>query len=629
MNMIQKTGLALSLAGLAAGTAVAGDIASGRYAIVAAHSGKCVDVAAAGTSDGTNIEQLTCNNGKAQAFDLIETVNGEYKLIAVVSGKAVDVASASTADGANVQQWSDNGSAAQRFLIRRVAGSGTDFTLTNKGSGKCIDVVGGYTNDGANVQQYTCNGNAQQRFRFNVKAVGATVAPGRYALKAAHSGKCMDVAASTTADGGNVQQYTCDGGAAQAFDLTRTDNGDYQLASALSGKVLDVAGGATTDGANLQIWTNSGADRQRLNLLDKGNGQYELRLRHSGKCVDVAGQFTADRANIQQWTCNGQTNQRWSLTALTGGGGSETAARRQRMLDYFYSISGKKTLVGVENKSSTNPTSDTARVDALGKRPSSLWGGDFGFGTGAVNNRATMIGEAKRQYAKGAVPALMYHACAPTRDEYCSWDEVGGARPAKLSDAQFKELLTPGTALYNNWIGRLNKLAVHFQDLKDNNVVVLFRPLHEINQCVFWWSCHKGEYGSAALFRLTHDYLVKTKGLDNIIWVWNVQDFTTLAADVTTYSPGPAYFDIAALDVYNTGYTASNYNSMLRIAAGKLIAIGEDQFVPSPQLLAQQPLWLFQMLWPDFIDDPRNRAGLAPLYGASNVLTLDEMPGWK
>jgi hypothetical protein len=223
----------------------------------------------------------------------------------------------------------------------------------------------------------------------------------------------------------------------------------------------------------------------------------------------------------------------------------------------------------------------------------------------------------------------MYHACSPTRDEYCSWDDIGGARPAKLSDAQFKELLTPGTPLYNSWIGRLDKLAVHFQDLKNSNVVVLFRPLHEINQCVFWWACHKGPYGSAQLFKLTRDYLVKTKGLDNIIWVWNVQDFTSLATDVDLYTPGPDYFDIAALDVYNTGYTVHNYNTMLRIGAGKLIAIGEDQFVPSSALLAQQPKWLFQMLWPDFIDDPRNRSGLAPLYGAGNVLTLDEMPGWK
>lgn len=628
--MKRQTPTILGAALLAASTcSFAGDLAAGRYIINPAHSGKCVDVAGAGLTDGTNIQQTTCNNGSAQDFDIIETANGEYKLLAVVSAKAFDVAGASLLDKGNIQQWADNGGTAQRFFIRRVAGSAADFNIINKNSGRCLDVFAGSTADGANVQQFGCNGNPQQRFRFSARSLGSTVPAGRYVLRAAHSGKCMDVAASSTADGAVVQQYSCDGGAAQAFNLTRDSAGHYQLASAISGKIVEVSNAALTDGAAVQIWSNGRADNQRLSLFDRGNGQYDLRFKHSGKCIDVTGQYTTDSARLQQWGCNGQLNQRWSLTPATEPVGSSTARRRQEMLNFFHTISGSKTLVGVENKNSATPTSDTQRVDAIAGRPSSLWGGDFGFGSGFVNNRNIMIGEAKKQYAKGAVPTLMYHACSPARDEYCTWDDIGGSRPAKLSEAQFKELLTPGTALYNSWIGRLDKLAVHFQDLKNNNVVVLFRPLHEINQCVFWWSCHKGPYGSAQLFRLTRDYLVKTKGLDNIIWVWNVQDFTSLNTDVDAYTPGPDYFDIASLDVYNTGYTTGNYNTMLRIAAGKLIAIGEDQFVPSPTLLAQQPKWLFQMLWPDFIDDPRNRSGLPPLYQAGNVLTLDEMPGWK
>ena len=145
---------------------------------------------------------------------------------------------------------------------------------------------------------------------------------------------------------------------------------------------------------------------------------------------------------------------------------------------------------------------------------------------------------------------------------------------------------------------------------------------------MFWWSCHTGTYSSAALYRLTHDYLTNTKGLDNIIWVWNVQDFSSLNTDVDTYSPGTSYFDIAALDVYNTGYTTGNYNAMLRISGGKLIAIAENQFVPTPALLASQPKWLYEMLWPDFTYDSQNVTNLPTLYGAGNVLTLDELGGW-
>jgi len=310
-------------------------------------------------------------------------------------------------------------------------------------------------------------------------------------------------------------------------------------------------------------------------------------------------------------------------------GPSATAVLKQHMLDYLASISGTKTLVGVENKNSSTPESDTARVDTITGKPSSFWGGDFGFGTGTVNARGTMIAEAQKQFSQGALVSLIYHACAPTGDESCNWDDIGGANPAKLTDDQFQQLLTPGTTLNKNWLGRLDALAVYFQQLKDAGVVVLFRPFHEMNQCVFWWSCHTGTYGSAALYRMTHDYLVTNKGLDNIIWVWNVQDFTTLATDVDAYTPGPDYFDIAALDIYMQGYVDSNYTTMLRIAAGKPIAIAENQYVPTAAQLAAQPKWVYEMLWPDFIDDPRNTAALPVLYASPNVLTLDQMPGWK
>ncbi len=603
--------------------------AAGRYQLVASHSGKCVDVTASGTADGTQVQQYTCNGGLAQAWDLVQTATGEYKLLTALDAKALDVASASKSDGGKVQIWSDNGTMAQRYKLQAVSGSTTKWAIVNENSGKCVDVSSGSAADGAVVQQWSCNGNPQQQFQLVAKAVTASISPGRYTLKALHSGKCLDTTASGTANGTNLQQYTCNGGSAQAFDVTRDANGYYQFANILSGKVMDVASSGTADGTNIQLWSVSNTDNQRFSLTDMGSSHYAIVAKHSGKCVDVAGQYTTDGANVQQWTCNGQTNQQWTFTLSSASTGSPTAVLRQNILNYFNGISGKQTLVGVENKSSTTPASDTARVDTIAKRPSSFWGGDFGFGTDAVNNRGTMIGQAQAQFSKGAVVSLMYHACAPTRDEYCTWDDIGGANPAKLTNAQFQQLLTPGTSLYTNWISRLDTLAVYFQQLKSAGVVVLFRPLHEMNQCVFWWSCHTGTYSSAALYRLTHDYLVKTKGLDNIIWVWNVQDFTTLSTDVDAYTPGSSYFDIAALDVYNTGYTTSNYTTMQRIASGKLIAIAENQYVPTAALLASQPKWLYEMLWPDFIDDPKNTATLPALYGASNVLTLDEMPGWK
>lgn len=148
-----------------------------------------------------------------------------------------------------------------------------------------------------------------------------------------------------------------------------------------------------------------------------------------------------------------------------------------------------------------------------------------------------------------------------------------------------------------------------------------------MNQGQFWWGGRRGPDGTRKLFQITHDYLVKTKGFDNIIWVWDIQDFGSLGSDVSDYNPGTDYYDIAALDVYDGGYDAWKYNAMKGIPGGKPIAIGECQVVPRSDELAAQLGWAFFMLWPDFLDD--NAGALPGLYSAPNVITRDQMPGWK
>jgi hypothetical protein len=138
-------------------------IPNGRYSIVSVHSGKCVDVAAASTADGANIQQYQCNGTGAQKFDVANMGNGVLRILNANSGKAIDVAAAALNDGANIQQWTSNNTGAQRFAVKAVAGG---FSLTNQTSGKCIDIADWSTADGGNIQQWSCSGNANQSFRF-------------------------------------------------------------------------------------------------------------------------------------------------------------------------------------------------------------------------------------------------------------------------------------------------------------------------------------------------------------------------------------------------------------------------------------------------------------------------------
>ncbi|MET4108290.1 glycosyl hydrolase [Hymenobacter sp. UYP22] len=298
-------------------------------------------------------------------------------------------------------------------------------------------------------------------------------------------------------------------------------------------------------------------------------------------------------------------------------------------LNYLYSVSGRQTVAGEHNREpNTAPAVQTKRVyAATGKYPG-LWSGDFLFAQSDVSSRWTMINEAKAQWARGALINLMWHTCPPTQPEPCQWS--GGVQ-STLSDAQWQELVTDGTPLNNNWKARLDGIAGYLQDLEDSGVEVMFRPFHEMNQAAFWWGGRPGPFGTAKLYQLTHDYLKNIKGLTNLIWVWDVQDFSTLPADLLSYNPGNAYWDVLALDMYYSdgqGYTMAKYNALLNAAGSKPIAIGECEVLPSATVLAAQPRWSFFMGWAELVFNSNSAASMQSLFTASNVVTRDEMPGW-
>lgn len=314
------------------------------------------------------------------------------------------------------------------------------------------------------------------------------------------------------------------------------------------------------------------------------------------------------------------------------GGTSAASAARQTVLTFLAGIRGHRAAIGVEDKDSTQPHADSDQMASMagnGQYPS-FWSADWGFG-GAVADRENIVQEGESQWAQGALVQYIYHACPPTEDESCEYS--GGPAGttdilgSSLTDAQWTDLVTPGGTLYQAWLGRLDTLATFFQQLKDAGVAPLFRPLHEMNGSWAWWQGRPGPGGSSKLYQITHDYLVSTKGLDNIVWVWNLQDYTTLAADVPLYNPGPDYFDIAALDVYDTGYTDGNYQAMLGGAAGKPIGVAECQLLPAPGTLTAQPLWTYFAMWPDFFSDDTTQ--IPALFDDPTVLTLSNMPGWK
>ncbi len=114
--------------------------------------GKCLDVNAAGTADGTKIQIYGCNGTAAQQW----TVGTDGTVRAL--GKCLDVDAAGTANGTKVQLWTCNGTGAQDWE------PGPNGSLVNPASGKCLDVSENRAVDGQQIHIWTCYGGDNQRW---------------------------------------------------------------------------------------------------------------------------------------------------------------------------------------------------------------------------------------------------------------------------------------------------------------------------------------------------------------------------------------------------------------------------------------------------------------------------------
>ncbi|MFE2049578.1 ricin-type beta-trefoil lectin domain protein [Streptomyces sp. NPDC059459] len=117
------------------------------------------------------------------------------------------------------------------------------------------------------------------------------------------NGKCLDVDNSQTADGTEIQIWTCNGTGAQQWTLP----GDGTI-RALD-KCLDVSGGGSADGTKIQLWTCNGSGAQTWQPQADGT----VRNPQSGKCLDASGGTWNDGTPVHLWTCHTGTNQKWAL----------------------------------------------------------------------------------------------------------------------------------------------------------------------------------------------------------------------------------------------------------------------------------------------------------------------------
>ncbi len=278
------------------------------------------------------------------------------------------------------------------------------------------------------------------------------------------------------------------------------------------------------------------------------------------------------------------------------------------LLAYLQSLSGRHTLSGQHNFPISRDRNTQFAADYIGKTPV-VWSQDFGFAKDGDKDsylaRPTIVEEAIRQHNLGSIITLCWHAVPPTAEEPVTFLPLPGydssalaSVQGKLLDNQFKDILTPGTALNKQWLKQVDQIAIHLKQLQDANVPVLWRPYHEMNGDWFWWGGrHEGKYTTAALYRQLFDRMVKHHKLNNLIWVWSVDRPSKPGREFDKYYPGNQFLDMLAIDIYSNDFNQSYYDGLITLSKGKPITLGEVGNPPANEIIEKQPNWSYWVVW--------------------------------
>ena len=297
------------------------------------------------------------------------------------------------------------------------------------------------------------------------------------------------------------------------------------------------------------------------------------------------------------------------------------ASREARnVFAFLHEQSGKKTLSGVQSSHSHKNDFIDAVYNHTGKHPA-LAGYDFLFlqfsptpdGWSWVQNYNDMSAP-KEQWAANGLVNYMWHWNVP--NSKADWDNGvnnynfdGFAFYCDKTSFDINEALKEGTWQHDFIMKDIEEVAGYLQLLEDENIPVIWRPLHEAagnynlygpNGAWFWWG-RGGAEPCKALWRLLYDQLVNKYGLDNLIWVWTV-DVTKGAEDqFMDWYPGDEYVDILGVDIYEQNIDAKSrqYQALVDIAkGGKLVTISECGNIPDPaKCMEAGNKWSWFMVW--------------------------------
>ncbi len=304
------------------------------------------------------------------------------------------------------------------------------------------------------------------------------------------------------------------------------------------------------------------------------------------------------------------------VKSLTNPNASKEA---RNVYEFLLEQSGKKTLSGVQSSHSHKNDFIDAVARHTGKHPA-LAGYDFLFlqfsptpdNWSWVQNYND-ISAPKEQWAGNGLVNYMWHWNVP--NSKTDWDNGvnnynfdGYAFYTDQTSFDIREALKEGTWQHDFIMADIKEVAGYLQLLEDENIPVIWRPLHEAagnygiypSGAWFWWGKH-GPEPCKQLWRLLYDQLVNVHGLDNLIWVWTVDVADGHDDRNLEWYPGNDYVDIVGVDIYapDTNAKSAQYQALVNVTEGKkLVTVSECGNIPDPaKCMEAGNRWSWFMVW--------------------------------
>ena len=247
-------------------------------------------------------------------------------------------------------------------------------------------------------------------------------------------------------------------------------------------------------------------------------------------------------------------------------------------------------------------------------------------------------------WANNAIVAAMWHWNMPTNDG-AGYSCTPGSEPGQTS-FDIRKINEPESEEYARMIADIDRVADYLLLLKEKNIPVIWRPLHEAGGKWFWWGMDAES--CKTLWRVMYDRF-QQKGLNNLIWVWteavawNEDDET----EGPKWYPGDEYVDIVGIDVYNATEPDACYDwyeMMSRLWPDKMVTMSEcGNVAPIGQQWDAGAHWSWFTTWYDyertkdvnsaaFMEDSHQHADAdwwRAVLEDERVLTRDELPSLK